>query len=422
MSQLFQDFGKEVKGRKVFIATTCYENPAAAYTFSIGKSLKALENAGITYEYHLLTGNCHVDDARNVMVKEFLLGKCTEMIFIDADVSWNPEDLIRLIDADRDLVGAVYPFRRPGENENMPVRMKKGVYKPDADGLMEVEGLPTGFMKISRKVLTTLAKSASKYWQKDDRRRKVPLLFERTLLKGGQRMGGDINFCRKWRQAGGKVYSLPEMRLGHTGTVIVRKSLGASLRVQTGQTLIEVVKKVQKRKETISDLVELREYIGNPYGALEDILAVCVAMARKAKGPIIETGSGITTILMAVANQDQTVYCLEHDPVYAEKLRQMAREVGLKNIGLCVCPIKNGWYDLKGMNLPYSFALGLNDGPPRTDGSRMGFFDAFGSKVDNVIADDADDPSYREALEKWAKKEGKTFDFIEPRAALIRSK
>jgi acetone carboxylase gamma subunit len=42
----------------------------------------------------LLSGNCHVDDARNSVVREFLASDCTELVFIDADVSWEPETLV----------------------------------------------------------------------------------------------------------------------------------------------------------------------------------------------------------------------------------------------------------------------------------------------------------------------------------------
>ena len=58
-----------------------------------------------------------------------------------------------------------------------------------------------------------------------------------------------------------------------------------------------------------------------------------IKLAKEADGPIIEAGSGLTTILMAAVT-DQTVYCLEHDPVYAAKLRQMCVEAGVRNVGL----------------------------------------------------------------------------------------
>ena len=165
---------------------------------------------------------------------------------------------------------------------------------------------------------------------------------------------------------------------------------------------------------------EARRSVHNPFGALEDVLALCVLMARKADGPIVETGSGLTTILMAAANPDHEVYCIEHDPGWAAQLKVMAYAAGTTNIALCTQPIRDGWYDLADIELPKQFALGLNDGPPRTHGSRMGFFERLGGACRTIIADDADDPDYAAAITAWAGKNGRQVDFVAERAALIR--
>lgn len=430
MSQLFQDFGEEATGRKVLIATTAYDNPDASYTFSIQRSREALHKEGIQTAYFLLSGNCHVDDARNVIVQEFLLSDCTELIFIDADVSWEPEQLITLCHYEGlDIVGGVYPFRLQEKKMrgDMPVRMKKGSVV-DYKGLIEVEGLPTGFMKIKREVLEVMSNLNDGYWNKKDRRSKVPIVFERTYdAEKEVRWGGDLNFCNQARMLGFKVFAVYDMVLGHAGKQIIKDSLGSALRKQSGTTLAHVVDKIRNKEETPDTYREAWEIMGNPFTAVEDVLAICVHLAREADGPIIETGSGLTTIMMAAANPDQTVWCLEHDPLYAEKLRQMVKQTGLSNIALCVQPIAerstgDKWYDLRDLagTLPWRFALGLNDGPPRSVGSRTHFFTAMKGKVDTIICDDADDPGYRKWLEDHAKKYDKQFDFIEPRAAIIR--
>ncbi len=421
MSSLFFDGGPAASGQKVCLATTAYDSPDASYTFSIQKSRQALAEAGIQSAYLLLSGNCHVDDARNVVVQEFLLSDCTDLVFIDADVSWEPAALIQLCRYDRDLVGGVYPFRRDDEKSrlNMPVRMLEGVLDPDVDGLLEVEGLPAGFMRMRRAVPETLAFNANHYWNRNDRRSKVPILFERTW-EDGNRYGGDITFCRKWRAAGGKVHAAYEMRLGHTAKSIIWDSLGAGLRRQAGTTLRYVADKVRDGSESLTLLSEARRFVHNSFGALEDVLALCVLMARKADGPILETGSGLTTILMAAANPEQTVYCIEHDPGWAAQLETMAYTAGTTNIALCTQPIRNGWYDLLDIELPERFALALVDGPPRHLASRMPFYEGLAGRCETIIVDDADDPGYAEAITAWATQAGRKIDFVDERAALIR--
>ena len=121
MSNRFYDSGPSATGQKVFLATTAYDSPDASYTFSIARSREALTAAGIQSAYYLLQGNCHVDDARNAVVRDFLESDCTELVFLDADVSWEPDALVELCKINRDLVGGVYPYRRESEEEKMPV-------------------------------------------------------------------------------------------------------------------------------------------------------------------------------------------------------------------------------------------------------------------------------------------------------------
>ncbi len=149
MSQVFFDEGKPAVGRqKVLLATPVYENTDASYTYSIQRSREALHAEDIETAYYLMSGGCHVDDNRNTIVKEFLLTDCTDLVFLDADVSWSPEDLVALCQADADLVGGVYPFRTEDKYRrgSMPFLPKQGA-KVRVDGLLEVDGLPTGFMR-----------------------------------------------------------------------------------------------------------------------------------------------------------------------------------------------------------------------------------------------------------------------------------
>ncbi len=418
MSSMFYDGGPAASGQKVCLATTAYDSPDASYTYSIQKSRQALASAGIQSAYLLLSGNCHVDDARNVVVQEFLLSDCTDLVFLDADVSWEPADLVKLCCYDCDLVGGVYPYRRQGFNSNMPVRMIPGRYEPQANGLLEVEGLPAGFMRIRRTVLERLSAQAHHYRNRGDRRSEVPILFERTY-GNGTRMGGDITFCAKWKALGGEAYAAADLRLGHAAKAVVRDSLSAALRRQADATLSYVADRIRAGSEDINLIREAREYAHNPYSALEDVLSLAMLLARKADGPILETGSGLSTIIMAAANPDQRVYCIEHDPGWAAQLEAMAWKARTFNISIVTAPIRDGWYAIDD-ELPERFALGLNDGPPRQFGSRMGFFEHFGKRCDVIIADDADDFGYAEAIKEWAANHGRPIDFIPERAALIR--
>lgn len=412
MPKLWIDDDQPSTGRKVMLATTSYGDPDASYTFSIQASRKALHAAGFQTSYYLLVGNCHVDDARNDIATKFLASDAQWLVFLDADVSWEPEDLVRLCGHYRDLVGGVYPHRSELGQHKMPVRMKHGAL-PDSEGLIEVEGLPTGFMKISRHCLETVAAGCESFEHEGETRR---LIFQRVLMHG-TRWGGDLHFCNLWRATGGKLFADYEMVLGHASRVIVRGSLASYVRRVMNSTLRAVCGRIRAGTWKMADLSEALAYVDNYWGAQEDVLAANIVLAGKAQGPIIEAGSGLSTVLMAAAT-DQPVYCLEHDDFFAAKLRKMADEAGVDVI-LCSAPLVGDWYDLAAVDgLPERFALGLNDGPPRSlGGDRKRFFDHL--ECDAVVCDDADTPSYADFLHQWAGEHGMKCE-ISGRLAVLR--
>lgn len=417
MSNLYYDAGAPCESRKVLLATTAYDCPDASYTYSIARSRELLHKEGIGTAYLLLQGNCHVDDSRNTVVRDFLESDCTDLVFLDADVSWEPEDLLTLCQHDCDVVGGVYPYRREGGKEGMPVRNKRECFEPDENGLLEVEGLPTGFLRIRRHVLASLAEDAPSFRRGNKGR--IPVIFERDILGEGRR-GGDIAFCMKWQAMGGRLYASADLRLGHCGKHVIRDSLSASLRRQMGATLAYIAQRIKNGEETRRDIAEAVKYVANPWGAEADWLSLALVLARKARGPILEAGSGLSTVLMAAAT-DEKVWCLEHSPVHALRLEQLALEAGVNNIAIVQCRLRDGWYDLSEDidAMPKRYAVGVIDGPPRALGDRMKFFDVFGDKCKVFLADDADDSGYADQLTSWADQASRPIELDDGRAAVI---
>ncbi len=413
MSGHFYDEGPSAIGRKALIATPCYDKPSAAYTFAVARSREALTAAGIQSGYLILQGNPHVDDGRNSIVRDFLESDCTDLVFIDADVDFEPASLVQLCQRDLDVVGGVYPYRREG-SENLPVRMM--AQREMVDGLIEVEGLPTGFLKIKRRVLETLWKKAPKYF---DGPYETALIFDRPDPGADKtRWGGDIAFCNQWRALGGKIYADAELRLGHTATVILRDSLAASIRRLSGNTLAHLVPRLRAGDETESDFNELFRYGGNAWAADSGVLALLTGLVRKCRGPIIETGSGLSSVVMGAVT-DAQVYSLEHVEHYAAQTLNWCNEAGLDNVGICCAPLKDFWYDLDPFELPNKFALGFCDGPPRFYGTRMKFFEVLGERCSAIVVDDIkSDVNYSRNVHEWAAAHGRTVQLM-GRAAMI---
>ena len=306
---------------------------------------------------------------------------------------------------------------------SMPFLPQRGAVT-DYTGLLRVNGLPTGFLRIGRHVLEKMTKDAPSFYKQRDTRSKVPVIFERTL-EDEKRWGGDLNFCNNARKMGFKLFALPELRLGHAAKAVVSDSLGAHIRRVEGKTLKFIADAIKAGVEKPQDFYEAVDYANNPWGVQEDVLMTCVKMARECGGPIIEAGSGLTTVLMAAANPDHLVYCLEHDAGFAQRTVKMAEEAGVTNIAIVHAPIKNDWYAIESedfKDLPQEFGLCVVDGPPRELGDRMGVCDWFANLSRRVVFDDADNDTLVKRIKGWALMDARPTLLHEGRLMVIGSR
>ena len=115
------------------------------------------------------------------------------------------------------------------------------------------------------------------------------------------------------------------------------------------------------------------------FSALDDYLAVCVKHAMSSPGPILECGSGLSTILVgAVAKErGQSHWALEHKSEWAARVQRDLTRYQLDSVRLCAKPLKDHgefcWYDPPLESMPDRFSLVVCDGPPgRTKGGRYG--------------------------------------------------
>lgn len=381
-----------LRPRRVFLAVPSYGSLSGLTAFSLFRSHVDLQAAGFDVELAMLMGDCHVDDARNRLVRDFLASDCQDLVFIDADVGFQTADLICLLNHDRDVVGGAYP--KKADIEQYPVWMTDGPMWSDADGLLEVVGIGTGFLRIRRKVLEAMAAVAAEYT--DPSGDQVREVFRREIIDG-VRNSGDIAFCRRWRAMGGKVFVDPSFYLEHRGEKTWAGTLAAHLRKKNGIAMQHGLDRIRVGKETDADYFELMcEWGNDPWSAGPELLKAAVMVARQVKGACLETGSGITTLVMAAANPALTIHALEHQAEWKARLEQAAARLGLENIVVHFAPLKEypagKWYDLP--RLPWDQVdLVMCDGPPRQEGNRRilwGVMATHDCRPRCILVDDAD--------------------------------
>jgi predicted O-methyltransferase YrrM len=395
MSQLMT-LGASAPGG-ICLAIPCYGQMTPVTAFALAASMRALADAGVAHDLIVLSGNCHVDDARNSIVREFLNGPCEHLMFIDADLSWAPEDLLRLARSNRDVIAGVYPHKK--DERTFPVRhLSCGILQAEPDGALEVDGVPGGFLRISRRALELLASHAEHYYEQEDDRTLTPRIFERTVHPETQiRFSGDYSFCRKWRDMGGRIYIDPEIHFGHCGEKEWRGCYGAHLR-SVNQLQMRGVLLVKFGRETPHDLRQLHEEWGNGvWAAPVEMLQACVTVARQmpAGASILEMGSGLSTLCMAAANPEIHIHALEHDAVWLDRMQRLVKAHELTNVTIHYAPIVDRWYDPLMVPKVQASAVVI-DGPPRILADRLKAFEHV--NTDGILIIDDITDRWREQL------------------------
>lgn len=425
MPRVLHHGGPKERGhpQRVFLATPLAGSAVnAAYAHALFDTQQALAQAGIPSEFEILAENCHVDDGRNRLVRDFLETECTDLVFLDADVRWYGRDLVNLLGYDREVVGGVYPLKQ--DEEGFPVKFlqERKYLQTEPDGLLEVEGVPAGFLRIRRRALERLTANSPGFKAKDDwpDRRKIPIIFERVL--DGDRHGGDYVFCRKWRAMGGRIYVPPEMMFEHFGETFWRGSLGSHLRKRNGiahPALNSAMKILRDLPEDPAPeiFVDLVRGWDNHWSSTPELLLTLYTLARLSFGPILETGTGVSTLVLGVfAARGREVYSLEHDPIWAQHARRALEEHGLDPGIVRYCPLESYnrdylWYGALPEIPELSFVL--CDGPPRVYG-RGGLFKHLRAQIQGatVLADDMNSPTEFNMLNRWAEANSREIQII----------
>jgi glycosyltransferase involved in cell wall biosynthesis len=154
-----------------------------------------------------------IQRARNDTIQIALEGGYDDLIWIDSDIEWQPEWFFKLLDYSQDVVGGTY--RKKGDREEYVLRkIDKSKIDPET-GLLEVQGLGTGFVKMSRTAMQYLWDVSEIYIdQKDNKERRM--IFD-VVIKNKDLVSEDIIAFMKLVDGGFKIWLDPEMTCNHIG-------------------------------------------------------------------------------------------------------------------------------------------------------------------------------------------------------------
>lgn len=199
----------------ILFCTPTYGGQVTTAYFNSCMRLQAeLISAGLAHDWLTGVNESLVTRARNEMTASFLETTHSHMMWIDADIEFEPDHVAKLWNMDADIAVGVYAMKK--QDKQWFAAWKDGALVKDLDqfkGPIEVDYAGTGFMIIRRNVVETLAAKSESYEGPNGR---VPALYMTPIWNDGFE-SEDYHFCRKARDSGFKVMMDPSVRLGHIG-------------------------------------------------------------------------------------------------------------------------------------------------------------------------------------------------------------
>lgn len=276
---------EELRKRKIFVATPMYGGMCTGQYCKSSADLAILSSKyGMDVRFFYLYNESLITRARNYLVDEFLRSDCTHLMFIDADIGFDPDDVIALsviaaTGGDKEIVCGPYPKKciswekikkavDRGFADKDPQQLEKYVgdyvFNP-TDGQesialnepVEVLEGGTGFMIIQRGVFEKFKAAYPHLSYKPDHvrtehfdgSREIHAYFDCVIDPKTKRyLSEDYMFCQYSRDAGMKVWLCPWMKLEHQGTYVFGGSLVdlANLGV-TATADVSMLKKKKKK-------------------------------------------------------------------------------------------------------------------------------------------------------------------------------
>ena len=204
----------------VFATPTLAHQLSAEYVTSLMLTCAALDREGIPYTTLFVGGDPYLAKVRNQLATQFLRDhpEATDLFFIDDDVGWQPDAVLRMLNCEADVLAGVYPKKQ--ETVAFPVEL-------DVDGgaltwngrLLKAKMVPTGFLRIRRHVLEQMASVSKQYGGQMPTDPQVHIEFFTTGIDpdDGAWCGEDVAFCRRWRKMGGTIWVDPDITFSHVG-------------------------------------------------------------------------------------------------------------------------------------------------------------------------------------------------------------
>ena len=240
----FRTTGRVSKALHLFVATPCYGGLVhQSYMKSAVALLQAGPALGFQVSIELLGHDSLVTRSRNALVAKFLdAHTATHLLFVDADIAFEVEQVVRMLRFDRDVVAGMYPLKTIQWDADAAARAHSGEpldFAPlryvgvpcEGEELESRDGFVTGlfagagFLLVKRAAIRRMIQAFPETRYGAVHTQAVPAsspnqyaLFDCMIDPDtGHYLSEDYAFCRRWRSIGGHVWLDTQGELTHIG-------------------------------------------------------------------------------------------------------------------------------------------------------------------------------------------------------------
>jgi hypothetical protein len=200
--------------KKVIFCTPSLSGPTKPYIASLEASLPLIEAAGWEHGYAQQIACPYISAARANMLRAALDSNPEAIVFLDYDLSWQPEDLLKLIETEGDVVAGTYRCKIDDEQYMGTVLSNpNGTPLVRQDGAISAMLAPAGFLKLT-------AAAVDKFMVAYPELCYGPMYhLAIDLFNHGVRdriwWGEDYSFSRRWKDKCGDIWIVPDLSINH---------------------------------------------------------------------------------------------------------------------------------------------------------------------------------------------------------------
>lgn len=206
---------------------------------SIEAAVPLLEERGWDHGLTQTLGNPYISGARAEMTRKALDAKATHIVYIDWDVSFRPQDLLDILEAEGDVICGTYRTKLDNDDE----QYMGAIYSGDddcpvvrADGAVKARVVPAGFLRLNLSAIERFMLAYPELCYGPQHNLSIDLFNHGAY--NGLWWGEDYAFARRYNDKCGDVWILPWLQIDHwKGERVWKGNFHDYLRKQPGGDL-----------------------------------------------------------------------------------------------------------------------------------------------------------------------------------------